>query len=224
MPNIQIKAVPQLYTLPRVTPGQSYDWLGGPQSEGVVCELHDRYYQQMYNGNVYSANLTTAAALPVATTTNGVQFAVWNPAGSGVQIVPIAFIIGYTSTAGAAGAVGYYYTKPAGAQVVTGGAVTAFTGITIQGGVPGVSYTDGQLPVRAGSAATVAVAGTLGRWSVFSQATPSATNNAGPYTLIDNSFQGSMIIRPDTLWYPAGNATTSDTFAQSLVFYLAPWP
>lgn len=224
MPNIQVKAVPLPYATPRVTPGQSYDWVGGPQAEGLISQLHDRFYQQTYNGNMFVASLTTAAAIPINTTTSGVTLCLWNPLGSGVQIVPVAFIIGYTGTTGVAGATGYYYASNTGAQVGTGSTITAFTAITINNGVLGVTHSDGSLPVRAGSAATIAAAGTLNRWSIFSEATPATNGTGGPYTLLDNNFQGSMGVRPGTLLYAAATAATGATFMQSFVFYLTPWP
>lgn len=84
----------------------------GKQGEQIASELHGRFYEQTYRGNVFSLNtqgtaVTTTAAL--ATTWTGLGFA--NPAGSGVNAVLIAygatqFAVGAASTIGLAGAAG----------------------------------------------------------------------------------------------------------------------
>lgn len=65
---------------------------GGKQGELMVSELHGRFYEQNYRGNVFSVHtqgtaVTTTAAL--ATTWTGL--AVGNPVGSGVNLVLLAF-------------------------------------------------------------------------------------------------------------------------------------
>src|SRR6266576_158184 len=62
----------------------------GRSAEGVVTELHGRFYEQTYRGNVFSigcqltalsaaTNLLTASAQPIV--------GVWNPTTSGVNAV-----------------------------------------------------------------------------------------------------------------------------------------
>jgi len=62
---------------------------GGRQGDAIVSELHGRFYEQAYRGNLYSAgsSLTALSANTItlsATTTPIVG--VWNPSGSGVNL------------------------------------------------------------------------------------------------------------------------------------------
>ena len=58
---------------------------GGKQGEQMVSELHGRYYEQTYRGNVYGITgaLTTTTAAGAATFTGLI---VGNPSGSGVNL------------------------------------------------------------------------------------------------------------------------------------------
>jgi hypothetical protein len=65
---------------------------GGKQGDGLVSELHPRYYEQTYRSNTFSVHtqgtaITTTAAL--ATTWTGL--AIGNAAGSGVNLVLTKF-------------------------------------------------------------------------------------------------------------------------------------
>jgi hypothetical protein len=221
MPNVQVACLTLAGSQTRVTPNRSYDWLGGPQGEGIISQLHGRFYQQTYNRQLWAASLTTAAAIPINTTTNGVTFAIWNPAGNPYSIVPVAFILGYVATSGAAGSFGYYYVSGTGSDIGASPAkVQVFTALTMQSQILGSSYAGN---AKAGSAVTLSAAGTLARWSQFSQATPGTNNTQGPYSLIE-WFDGTMVIPPGVLWYPAANVASTDTFMQTLICYESPWP
>ena len=75
------------------------------QGEVMVSELHGRYYEQTYRGNMFSvanqAAVTTTAGL--ATTFTGL--AIGNPVGSGVNLVLNLFTVGQVAVA-VAGTVG----------------------------------------------------------------------------------------------------------------------
>lgn len=82
----------------------------GKQGELSISELHSRYYEQNYRGNIFSVHtqgtgVTTTAAL--ATTFTGL--AVGNPTGSGVNLVLMQFsctqfAVGAAATIGIMGA------------------------------------------------------------------------------------------------------------------------
>jgi len=84
----------------------------GQQGDTMVSELHGRYYEQTVRGNVFSVNtqgsaVTTTAAL--ATTWTGLGIA--NPAGSGWNLVLLAFsatqfAVGAAATIGLLGGAG----------------------------------------------------------------------------------------------------------------------
>lgn len=85
---------------------------GGKQGDQIVSELHGRYYEQTYRGNMFSistqgTNVTTTAAL--ATTFTGL--AISNPVGTGVNLVlnkftATQFAVGVAATVGIMGGAG----------------------------------------------------------------------------------------------------------------------
>lgn len=152
---------------------------GGKQGDIMVSELHGRYYEQAYRGNVFSlctqgTGITTTAAL--ATTWTGLGFA--NPAGSGVNAVLIGF--GCTQFAvGAAATIG-----------IMGGAGTISSTLTPQSRIIG----GGQVSKMAGSAgATISTPVLIGSYgSVGSLATTGYGLENGIYV----ELAGSIIVPP----------------------------
>lgn len=109
MPTNQLQTGVQL-----VGDGQLVISRAGKQGDQLVSELHARYYEQTYRGNVFSlctqgTAVTTTAAL--ATTWTGLGFA--NPVGSGVNAVltkfgATQFAVGAAATIGVMGGVGTF--------------------------------------------------------------------------------------------------------------------
>lgn len=104
---------------------------GGQQGDTIVSELHGRYYEQTYRGNMFSVqtqgtSITTTAAL--ATTFTGL--AVGNPASSGVNLVfnkfnATQFAAGVAGTIGLMGGVGAITASLTPQSRVIGGAGVA---------------------------------------------------------------------------------------------------
>src|SRR5580704_14123146 len=60
--------------------------LFGKQSDGIVSELHGKWYTAAYNGRTYFAStLVAGVTLPVNTTT-AATYLVYNPLGSAVNM------------------------------------------------------------------------------------------------------------------------------------------
>lgn len=104
---------------------------GGQQGDTIVSELHGRYYEQTYRGNMFSVqtqgtSVTTTAAL--ATTFTGL--AVGNPSGSGVNLVfnkfnATQFAAGVAGTLGLMGGAGAITASLVPQSRVIGGAGVA---------------------------------------------------------------------------------------------------
>lgn len=126
----------------------------GRQGDQTVSELHGRYYEQTYRGNVFSLNtqgtaVTTTAAL--ATTWTGLGIS--NPVGSGVNLVLISFRAAQFAV-GAAAAVG-----------IMGGAGTFASGLTPQNRLIGggtASKANGSATATISTPLLIATYGTLG--------------------------------------------------------------
>lgn len=66
-------------------------WLGGKQAEGIVAELHGKYYTAAVNGNVFTTSTAAAATIPATLTTLASKWCLLNPAGSGRNLELIRF-------------------------------------------------------------------------------------------------------------------------------------
>ena len=77
----------------------------GRQGDAIVSELHGRFYEQVYNGNTYSADMSSSAlSANTITLTNSTTpiLGVWNPPASTVNLVILqaalrAYINTYTT-------------------------------------------------------------------------------------------------------------------------------
>lgn len=89
--------------------GNVIDARGGRQGDAIVSELHGRYYEQTYRGNVFSLSVVAAAAITayVGAAAGTPQIALWNPAGSGKNAVIISANYANVVAASAAGTVAW---------------------------------------------------------------------------------------------------------------------
>jgi hypothetical protein len=86
---------------------------------------------QLLAGNVFIGSSAAAGVTIPAFTATAQVFGLWNPLGSGVEIVPLALEIGIATGATPVVAdLGLCYLPNAGGQVATGGQITAFTSAT----------------------------------------------------------------------------------------------
>jgi len=126
----------------------------GKQGDSIVSELHGRYYEQTYRGNVFSLNtqgtaVTTTAALATTWTGLGVS----NSVGSGVNLVLLSFRACQFAV-GAAATVG-----------ILGGAGTFASGLTPQSRIIGqgpASKMNGSASATISTPLLIATYGTLG--------------------------------------------------------------
>ncbi len=106
--------------------GTNNAFLQGKQSELIVNELAGKYYTDAYRGNVYYASV---AATGIVTTifSNGTYVGglLWNPQGSGKNLVPIRAMQGRILAATTVAAWGHAYLANAGAGVGTAAPVSA---------------------------------------------------------------------------------------------------
>lgn len=74
--------------------------LGGKQGEGLVSEIHGKWYTAAYRGNVFHATSPIAGqVIPVITsTTSQTALSLYNPLGSGKNLELISFRLGQSIT------------------------------------------------------------------------------------------------------------------------------
>lgn len=87
-----------------VTPGATPAVRQGQLGDVIVTELHGRYYEQAYRGNLFTLSVSTAAAITayVGAAAGQPMLAVYNPANSGRNLVPIQ--AGFNNVVAASGA------------------------------------------------------------------------------------------------------------------------
>lgn len=221
MPLMQVQpAVPGV-----VQDGQPVNMLGGHSGEGMVSELHGKYFTQAYRKNSWTASnaVGSPVAVPLMATNCTPTFGILNPAGNNTAVVPQRINFGWTAGTGIAGCLGYAYISPVGAPVGTANTISTYTaGPTIQmdtcgqryGGniIFGISFTIG------GAVFTP----TLHRWSNNGQGAP-ITSTATLYNIFEE-FDGTVIIPPGVCWFPVASVAIAETFQISLMAYEIPWP
>src|SRR3990167_10452588 len=107
------------------TPAQ----LGGKQGDGIVSQLHGKYYTQASRGNVYYAGTAVGGlAFTIFSNATSVALLLWNPSGSGYNLVPIKVNVSPTTNAAtAASGWGYAWINNARSAVATAAVASAFT-------------------------------------------------------------------------------------------------
>jgi len=100
----------------------------GAQGEALNSDLHGKYFQAAFRGNLFWAN-RTALTIPVIASTLVSVFSLWNPPGSGIVAEIVDTEIGMVLPTTVVDVVGWYFSTP---QATAAGTFTT----------PGVSGTN----------------------------------------------------------------------------------
>lgn len=186
------------------------DALAGRAGESISAQLHGKYYTQTYRGNVFIGTTATAGVvLPVFSNTAH-TFGLWNPAGSGKNLVPIRFSLGFVNTTAAAGNIVYAFT-PVNVGSSIGTPVSAFTQITPINAFLGSSNVpvgrfSNVITLSAAAAPTI-ILKTSGM-SQFVTTTSTATETGWSQF---EDFDGTLIIPPGIMFVVGGNIAPLST-------------
>lgn len=176
---------------------------------------------QMLAGKVFIGSTTYAGiAIPVYNATAQV-FGLWNPAGSGVNVIPIRLSISIaTIGTNIVGAIGLSAVYNTGSAIGASGApITAFTQTA---SVPGL------IGSNAGAAASSAARFTLSATTIaptfvyatgLGSTTGTATDEPGQMT---HEFNGAVGVAPGTYIGLGGSAAPGSTYQASLVWLELP--
>ncbi len=197
----------------------------GRANELIISELHGKYLEQAYRGNVFYASTATAGVtIPIfVATTMTPTYSIWNPAGSGKLLVPIVTLLGWTATTAALGTFIWIATTNAGSSVAPVGPPTA----------PIVAFGTLTAPVNAylGSGKVsqmrVSAAGT----TTLQTGQPKFYRNMGITTLVSDSagtvapwwtarddWEGTGIIPPGNALHVAATTAILATITVTLVY------
>jgi hypothetical protein len=167
---------------------------------------------QALAGNVFiGSSLAAGVAIPAYNATAQV-FGVWNPAGSGKNLILLKFMAG-VATAGtpAVAALGLSYLPNAGGSIATGAPISAFTDST---------PVNGLLTKGNASAARFTLAATITAPTFFYDlgvSQESATPGTGLFW-VEHDFDGAVIIPPGVYVGVGGSAAPGQTIQSTLVW------
>jgi hypothetical protein len=198
--------------------GSSVPMLGGKQAEGIVAELHGKYYTQAYRNNSFIGSTAGTGVVPPIYTTTAQTFGIWNIAGNTRNAVLQTLDVGIV-TAGTVVVSSFCLSQSlnAGSALATGG-ISVFTAATPQGGNIGIS---GGNTVRfTGSAATTLAATFLMALNYGFYST--AVTAASPSQSLHYDFEGGVIVPPNAAVWVANNVASSFTFNMTLRWEEAP--
>lgn len=200
------------------TDGTPVPMLGGKQAEGIVAELHAKYYTQAYRNSSFIGSTAGTGVVPPIYTTTAQTFGIWNVAGNTRNAVLQTLDVGIV-TAGTVVVSSFCLSQSlnAGSALATGG-ISAFTAATPQSGTIGVS---GGNTVRfTGSAATTLAATFLMALNYGFYST--AVTAASPAQSLHYDFEGGVIVPPNAAVWVANNVASSFTYNQTLRWEEAP--
>lgn len=182
----------------------------GQLGDSIVSELHGRYYETNYRGNLFSLSVSTAASVTAYTGGAGgtPMIGLFNPTGSGKNLVILKASFANVVAASAAGTVtfGLYFGTTA---TITQATTTTPWSMSTQLQAGSVATGFRNVALTSGSAASNVIA--LGSY-YWATAAGAAVVSGGPVDL-----EGSVIIPPGSYVALGGSAAlTSATWIGSL--------
>lgn len=183
--------------------GSNQPLLQGKAGEGVVTELHGKWYTSNYRNQVFMSGGAAAGTTIPASNATAATFTLYNPIGSGkvLELIKLNVSILNATTVVSGISLG-----------LISGLLVAPTSVTA---IPVVSANGLAVASPAGqlwSAATLAAAATR----FFTLFSVSATSGAFPNFNYD--FDGSLLLQPGSLVHVVGTAAQSSASLQSIVW------
>ena len=199
--------------------------LQGKQGDQIVSELNGKYYTDTYRGNTFFASTAVGGlAFSIYSNTTFIGMVLFNPAGSGKNIVPIRTIISapLVTAATAGSQFGYAFLSGCGAAPATGSpiaALTTSTPIRGQGNNPGVGGAGIQGPSAAlvGLGATLTSALTWGGNAALTWYAGVTNANIVNVGMIEY-FDGEIIIPPGSAMFLTTSVLAGSSAAAKMVW------
>lgn len=176
------------------------------------------FIQQALAGNCFIGSTATAGVVPPAIAGNTHTFALWNPAGSGVNAILNNFSLAPASvTTTVIGAVGFGVTLNAGSQIGTGAPIVAFTQTAPVNALVGSGKASKvRFAAASGAVTTVANPAWLYGPGIFSPDGDMATSLSN--VQINVSFNGCLIIPPSVAIFVVGTGAIAQTYNMALTW------
>lgn len=212
---VQVSAYPSA-SLPDLASG--VPWLGGKTGEGIVSELHGKWYSAAYRGNVFMLNTAAAGTtIPIQATNLVSTFTLWNPLGSGKNIELIRYTLALEAATTVVSDVSLYFQPGIGTGF--NAAPGTLTALTIRSALLN-SGASASVATGYSAATLVNTVGTNMFVGPILTGFGAVTTNVA--TPINYEFDGSIIVPPGCLITTAGTAAQVSATRQSLIW--AEWP
>ena len=195
--------------------------LGGKAGEGIVAELHGKFYTQNYRGYMYDYG-TPLAGVTLTTTGSTTQtFGIFNPAGSNRLIIPTKCRVGLVGPTGTVTALAWCTKTGLGASVAGTSPFATATFVTALNANTSGQFIGGVGVGKLFSTCTLDAAPTIKRWFGASWGAPLSTT-AAIFPMLVDEFDGDTIIGPGSALFLAGATSPGAATDVSLTWYEAP--
>jgi hypothetical protein len=188
----------------------------GRSNELIVSELHGKYFEQAYRGNIYYASTTAAGVVIPISTTLTPTYSLWNPAGSGKLMVPIALLVGWDATTSVMGGLVWTATTNAGSGISSTAPFVAFgTGTAVNANLGSGKVS--QMRTGTGGTTTLVAAPIFYRTTgIVTAATAAVTVTAG--WIWRDDFDGTSVVPPGNAIHLMGSTAVAVTACITTVY------
>jgi hypothetical protein len=199
--------------------GTLVDLAAGKSRQALVSQLHGKHYTKTKAGNLFVGNTAVAGAVVPIYSNTTQQYGVFNPLGSGVDIVPVQLNMAYIDTTGAAGAFCLGYVKNCGAGIATGSpGITAATTVA-----PINLRLDGPVSKAVFMSAAVTTAAPSLLFDLgINQLVTTATDATNAFFQGKYEFDGTLVVPQGTAIFFAGHIAVLIKLAFSLIWEEVP--
>lgn len=167
-------------------------------------------------GRVFTGNIAAAGVILPIYSNTAQQVGLWNPVGSGVDLLVLRLSPTYVDTSGAAGGYVIGQLTNAPAAVGTGLAITAFTETAAIPAYNGAGYA-AKAKFGQGATLTVTTPTIKQHLGLNQNAFTAAGTGQMPYRA-DYQFDGDLVVTPGTAIFVAGLIATLAKFSGSLAW------
>ena len=198
--------------------GANTNQQGGPHGDAFVSELHGKWATAARQGRLFHGSSPAAGiAVPLYTATTQ-ALCLWNTSTT-VDLELVKYSLGYVSGTTVAGPIMYAMLQ-AGFAYGTGSPIATFTNAPtyIRPGRPGTGTTQAQFAnVTVTTTAAIPVAQMIGA-SISTPDAFAAASTTTPLIVIEENFDGSIIIPPGWAFFPVALLATTSLYQQRLVW------
>ena len=211
------KAVVQNPSNVSFSDGDEVNLTAGKRGELMTAQLVAELYSVTYRGHFFHAATTPLGlAIPIYTTVTP-TVCLWNPIGSGINLVLHRLVFNYASGTADFGAVGLMKETNAGSGIATGAVFSAFNEDTPTNGLVG-GGTVSKAKVCVSGTTTLTTLGDASRWfyPLGNINLEAETGTAHGFNTGDQHIHAAIIIPPGSAVWPACTKASVALFAQGI--------